>query len=488
MLLSRRASEIAPPAAAVGLAALWPLTAYVFNPLLLPAGLILGGAILVVFRWPEYGIALVIALSPLIGAHLSQPPGVGIALPGEPFKFLVPLMIFGLLVYGFFAHGVNPRRLPAVFLGIGLLIAAAVLSTFQAIDASRSIVDILLLFNAAALFLAIHNICRTRKQLLLAVAGVLAALLIASIHGIVQHFAGVFSTQGVFTGEEALGRVQGSFGHPNEYASFLAMLIPLAIVVALTKTLPSPLRVLGGIAAVAAVPAINYSYSRGAIATLVVGSLIWLLILRPKLALVTAIVVGASVVVFAPGVLKERFDPEAAQGDLGLRRDVAEGALDIYSQHPLFGVGVDNFQLAYAEGTPFETAQQKRLFHNEQLLVPTAAPSQYLNTLVEQGLIGLTALGVFLVMVLATVYTACRSRDPTVRDLALGIGMGISAFALYSFLDPLLQEVTVLILFSMVAVAATAESAFRGTEEEPRAAEIVLGPGRTGAPAAPRAS
>jgi O-antigen ligase len=479
---------VGPAAAAVGIAALWPVTAFVLNPLLLPAGLLLGGAVLVVFKWPEYGLALVIALSPLIGAHVGQPSSVGIAFPLEPLRFLVPLMIFGLLVYGFFAHGVNPRRLPAVLLGVGLLIVAAVLSTFQAIDASRSVVDILLLFNAAALFLAIHNICRTRKQLLLVVAGILAALLIASIHGIVQHFTGVFSTQGVASGEEVLGRVQGSFGHPNEYASFVAMLLPLAIVVALAKSLPSQLRLLGGIAAVAAVPAINYSYSRGAIATLIVGSVIWLLILRPKLGVVTAIVVSVGVVAFAPGVLKERFDPAAAGGDIGLRRDVAEGALDIYSQHPLLGVGVGNFQLAYAQGTAVETAPQKRLFHNEQLLVPTAAPSQYLNTLVEQGLIGLTALAVFLALVLATIYRACKSRDPTVRELALGIGMGISAFFLYSFLDPLLQEVTVLMLFAMVAVAATAESVF-APEEEPVAAEYVLGrPPKLGGRAAPSAS
>ena len=101
------------------------------------------------------------------------------------------------------------------------------------------------------------------------------------------------------------------------------------------------------------------------------GALIWLLIMRPKLAVISCRGrrrCGS----LAPAVLKERFNPESAEGDVALRTDVAQSALDIYSEHPLLGVGVNNFQTAYSERMATETAGQRRLLHNEQLLVPTA--------------------------------------------------------------------------------------------------------------------
>ncbi len=292
------------------------------------------------------------------------------------------------------------------------MIGAALVSSVQALEPSEAVADVFLLLTASALFVAILNICRTRDQLLVVVAGALCALLIASVHGVVQHFEGVFSTQGFVAGGESVGRVQGSFGHPNEYAGFVALLLPLAVAVAATKELPSQLRLLAGAAALAAVPALNYSYARTAIASLVLAALIWLLIMRPKLALIAAVVVAVGAVALAPGVLKERFNPESAADDVALRTDVAQSALDIYGEQPLLGVGVNNFQTAYSEHLATETAGQRRLLHNEQLLVPTASPSQYLNTLAEQGLVGIGALAVFLLLALGSAWRSARLGTP----------------------------------------------------------------------------
>jgi O-antigen ligase len=234
---------------------------------------------------------------------------------------------------------------------------------------------------------------------------------------------------------------------------------------------------LASVAALAAVPALNYSYARTAIATLVLGALIWLLIMRPKLALITAVVVAVAAVSLAPGVLKERFDPESAEGDVALRTDVAQTALDIYSEHPLLGVGVNNFQTAYSERLATERAGQRRLLHNEQLLVPTAAPSQYLNTLAEQGLVGIGALAIFVLLALGSAWRVSKARDPAVRGLGLGIGMAISAVVLNSLAQISLQEIQVVILFALLGIASTAASAFRRprTESEPPG-ELVIGP------------
>jgi O-antigen ligase len=477
LLDAGRFPQIFLPLIGAAVAALWPLSAYALTPVLLPTAVLLGAIVLAVVRRPEYGLALAVAITPLTGLEIDQQLGPNVSLPREPFKLLLPLIVFGVLVYGALLQGPDRRKLPAVFVGIALLIGAALISSFQALEPSEAFADVFLLLTASALFVAILNTCRTRDQLLVVVAGALCALLIASVHGLVQHFEGVFSTQGFVFGGENVGRVQGVFGHPNEYAGFLAMLLPLAVAIAATKELPSQLRLLAGVAAVAAVPALNYSYARTAIATLVLGAVIWLLIMRPKLAVITAVVVAVGVVLLAPGVLKERFNPESAEGDVALRTDVAQTALDIYSEHPLLGVGVNNFQAAYSERLATETAGQRRLLHNEQLLVPTAAPSQYLNTLAEQGLVGIGALAIFVLLALGSAWRVSKARDPAVRGLGLGIGTAVSAVVLNSLAQISLQEVQVVILFALLGIASTAASAFRRprTDSEPTG-EFVVGP------------
>ena len=479
MVDAGRFPQIYLPLIGVGVAALWPLTAYALNPLLLPTALLLGAIVLAVLRRPEYGLAVAVAITPLTGLEIDQQLGANFTLPREPFKFLLPLIVFGVLVYGALLQGPDRRKLPGVSVGITLLIGAALVSSVQGLEPSEAVADVFLLLTASALFVAILNICRTRDQLLVVVAGALCALLIASVHGVVQHFEGVFSTQGFVAGGESVGRVQGSFGHPNEYAGFVALLLPLAVAVAATKELPSQLRLLAGAAALAAVPALNYSYARAAIASLVLGALIWLLIMRPKLAVIAAVVVAVGAVALAPGVLKERFNPESAEDDVALRSDVAQSALDIYGEDPLLGVGVNNFQTAYSERFAAETAGQRRLLHNEQLLVPTASPSQYLNTLAEQGLVGIGALAIFLLLALGSAWRVSKARDPAVRGLGLGIGIAVLAVVLYSLAEISLQEVQVVILFTLLGIATTAESAFRWprTESE-QPGEFVIGPRR----------
>ena len=309
------------------------------------------------------------------------------------------------------------------------------------------------------------------------VAGALCALLIASVHGVAQHFEGVFSTQGFVFGGESVGRVQGAFGHPNEYAGFLAMLLPLAVAIVATQELPSQLRLLAGVAALAAVPALNYSYARcnrhpcarGADLAVDHASEA-----RRDRSLDRRRRCGS----LAPAVLKERFNPESAEGDVALRTDVAQSALDIYSEHPLLGVGVNNFQTAYSERMATETAGQRRLLHNEQLLVPTAAPSQYLNTLAEQGLVGLGTLAIFALLALGSAWRVSKARDRAVRGLGLGVGIAVFAVVLNSLAQISLQEVQAVILFTLLGIASTAESAFAGSGRNRSARRVRDEPGR----------
>jgi len=466
VLAPRRLPQIYLPLIGIGFVALWPLTAYALNPLLLPAAAVLVAAALVVLLKPEYGLAIVLALTPFIGAQLPQPAGAGLTLPAAPLRALVPLMVFALLGYGLLVRGQDRRPMPAVFLGISLMIVAAVVSGFRAIDSSQSISDVFLLITAAALFVAILNICRTREQLLIVLGGAIAGLLLASAQGVYQQVFGIYSTLGFVANGQTLDRIQGSFGHPNSYAGYLTILMPVAVTVALARQLPGMLRLLGAAAVVLAVPALVFSYSRGALATLIAGALIWLVIIRPKTAVLVGIAVLMAALVATPSALKERFS-NSSGNDVSLRTDVASSAVDIYDAHPFLGVGIGNFQAAYEDLTFTNAPGQRRLFHGQQLLVPTAAPSQVLNTLSEQGLLGVLALGIFTLQTLVIAYRVSKARDPTVRAIGLGIGMAIAGAILYSLLEITLQEDQVLALFGVIAIASIAQRVLAPAQPEP---------------------
>src|SRR5581483_749015 len=248
----------------------------------------------------------------------------------------------------------------------------------------------------------------------------------------------------------------------------------LAVAVLLTKQIPTRLRLLAGAAAALALPALQFSYARAAIASLVAGALLWLVLVRPRTALWVGIAVVMAALLLTPSSLRQRFSNSGSQ-EVSLRTDVASSALEIYDNHPLVGVGIGNFQQAYDELNFSQGTVQRRLFHNQQLLVPTAAPSQYVNTLSEQGLIGIVALGIFTLLALTTSYRASKSREAWIRALGLGIGMSVASLLIYSFLETSLQEDQALALFALLAVGAIAKELSpvraarpRGTSPPPR--------------------
>jgi len=115
--------------------------------------------------------------------------------------------------------------------------------------------------------------------------------------------------------------------------------------------------------------------------------------------------------------------------------------------------------------------------------VPTAAPSQYLNTLAEQGLVGVGALAIFVLLALSSAWRVSKARDAAVRGLGLGIGMAISAVVLNSLAQISLQEVQVVILFALLGIASTAASALSPAADglgEDRRVRVGPSPGAAG--------
>lgn len=434
--------------AGLALATLWPISAYAAGPMVLPGLLLLAAAGFLVARRPEYGVAIALALAPWTNLNLGE--------QGRPLRLVIPALAIGMVAYGAIVSSREATGRRPLAGAVALFVAASLAASGQALEPSASLTKLGGLITAAALFFAVLLICRDRGQLLVVAAGAVAGLFLASGQGMVQQALGQFSELGFVADGEIVQRVQGSFGHPNQYAGFLAVLMPLAATMLVTRAVPTRMRWLAGAALALAMPALVLSYTRGALLGLVLGSLVWLAFVKPRAAVAVALSVGLVGAALAPGLLKERFVNESNSGDVSIRADLWGSALDIYTQRPLLGVGLNNFENGYAQlPATLANASQRRLLHQGQVLTPPHAANLYLNILAEEGLLGILAFAFFSFVAVTTTYRGCRVRDPAGRAVCLGLGAGLMTLALHSFLEVTLFSEVSMPLFALLGVAAT---------------------------------
>jgi O-antigen ligase len=441
---------------AVALAALQPLTTYAFGPLLLPFALGTVAAAVAVVRNPAYGVAIVLAVAPFLNFEL-PPESLGGSLPTQPLKALVPPLSVLALAYAalLVPGGRWGRRTRAAAGGVAALLAATAIASVFALEPAESVNKLMLVVSAAAVFAAVPIACRSRDQLLVIVGGALLGLLLAAAQGLIQSSAGVFSTQGFVADFEVIGRIEGSFAHPNLYAGYLAALLPLGIAVSASPGFPGALRALGAGGALLATPALYLTFGRGALVGLIGAAVLWLALIRPRLSLAVAVAVVVAALAVAPSTLKDRFNPQTSEGDITLRSDIWTSAFGIYAQQPITGVGVNNFSIAYQElPSTAASASQRRLLHQDQLLIPPHPQSIYLQALSEQGVIGILALLAFVGVSLSVLYSASRSLAPTTSAIGLAVGVGFVSVLIHGLAEASLMSEALLPLAALLAVSA----------------------------------
>ncbi len=103
-----------------------------------------------------------------------------------------------------------------------------------------------------------------------------------------------------------------------------------------------------------------------------------------------------------------------------------QAALNMADAHPWLGVGLGNYEAAYPRyGLP---SWPRALGH---------AHNDYLNTLAETGLLGLSAYLLGWALIVAWTLRALRTRDPLWRGLTLGL-LGVwTHLAVHSLFDKL---------------------------------------------------
>lgn len=260
------------------------------------------------------------------------------------------------------------------------------------------------------------------------IGGVVASTLIVSTLAVSQAVIGG-APSGVWVNGHPLPRVAGPLEGPNQLSGFLEAALPVAWVMPMLTAAFGPLRnyVVGASSA-----ALVLAQSR---AGLIVAALSYAVLWRMRKATARAsawsaavgtafgLIVSAAWFVFwahaSQDGIQRLFGLQMSEpaGGVGTRYQLWPAALQLFQRHPLFGVGAGNFELLLPTVG----------LHGIQ----THAGSLWLQTLAEQGIVGLLALVAFAFVVLRETFR--------VRNNALGLAafLAIASLLTHQIVDDL---------------------------------------------------
>lgn len=274
---------------------------------------------------------------------------------------------------------------------------------------------------------------------------------------------GAFGTivYGIVTGISFADRFIGAVANPNDLAAALVPAIVFAAVLAVTSR-----HWLGRTVAIVALATclagLLMTQSRGAFAGLVVGLLAATVIagaLRPYAVVLCLIVAAASITyffAFSSPLERTRLTNISAEGSSG-RADEWRLALRVAADHPLHGVGLDNFRTAQT----LYLVDDVSLFQIRTALRREATHNVYLQVLAELGIVGLLLwlgiLGGALVIGFRAVrrLAAAGARDAELCGRGLLVAV-VASLVLYFFHPALLTKGWGLLIGLLVSLSALA--------------------------------
>jgi O-antigen ligase len=254
---------------------------------------------------------------------------------------------------GFHWLPIKGDRLIAILVVAFVVLAALSLSASVAFHQSLQSFRVIIVEPAIFYVLVVNQARGRRDAATLALALVLAGVAISLVGGW-QYL----TNERIITAEEGLRRIRGFYGSPNNLGLFLGRALPMAVALALWW--PKGRGLLIGAAVVMAV-ALVLTFSIGAWVA-VGGSLLLVAALRGRRMLGMALAAGGGVLVLLV-VAALRIPRIGSHFDLQwgtsfIRLNVWESALRMLADHPIRGVGLDNFLYQYQNGYRLPTAWQ----------------------------------------------------------------------------------------------------------------------------------
>ncbi len=293
----------------------------------------------------------------------------------------------------------------------------------------------------ALFFVIINNVNRRESAAVIGITLIVVALCLAifALFQFATHYPMIW---GHTKPESYLNRGSGTFINPNHLAGFLEMILPLAMAYALMGRFGATAKVILGYAGFVMLAGIGVSLSRGGIiaCAMVLMAFFTVLLfnrdfwLRAMLLLVM-MVIAAVLVGNRMESAKKRFAQAFAAGKVENDRFLYwDAALKISRKNPWWGAGPGHYDSEFAQYRPPEVQMRAQYAHNE-----------YLNTLCDWGIVGLSIIGAVMGLLYAGVARTWAVLRRSVNELGkvrsnksafvLGGSLGLLAIMLHSVVE-----------------------------------------------------
>jgi O-antigen ligase len=254
------------------------------------------------------------------------------------------------------------------------------------------------------------------------------------------------------------GSVYGPYVNHNHYAGLMEMLVPIPLVLSLTKLASSKTRAAAAAAAAVMVGTVFLSGSRSGMVAIVVELLILaILVIKQERGIRTAIGIGVFLIVVVGlltwvggGELGKRFatlGPSHLELSKDNRFDINRDGLRIFLKKPVLGWGLGTFPVVYPQFRSFYTNFTINEAHND-----------YLQLLVETGLLGFGTMLWFLLTLYTRAIKKLRHWASEISGaVTLACVLGLSGILVHSAFDFNLQIPANAALFYVLCTIAASE-------------------------------
>ena len=426
-----------------------------------------------VARWPWIAYAAMVASVPAQELGALPAGSTLVTVTQVSFPVAVAAFLLGLLARG------DRLRLHIAFVPFALLLCCMLVSALGARSGAAAMAETARWVVAfAAFILALQFLAGASKRTIMAFIGVMAAGgVFEATFGVTQSLLALGPES--FQLSPGISRAFGTFGHPNSYAGYLAMVffpVTWVAIYCLESTLANfrhyrERRVEGMLAsqnarhallrsavvaalltgsAVIILGGILASYSRGAWLGIAAGVAVTLLLYRPITRYIVLLGLPlAAILLFGgfssvvPASVADRLDASSSQFRLFDAASIPitdenfaaaermahwQAGWHMFEENPVLGIGVGNFNERYED---FFVREEFRFSRGH-------AHNYYIHTLAETGLLGLLAyLWLIVGLALVALHTALMARSGFPRLLALGVVGTMTAVAVHNFFENL---------------------------------------------------
>jgi len=254
------------------------------------------------------------------------------------------------------------------------------------------------------------------------------------------------------------GWIYGPYVNHNHYAGLMEMLVPIPLVLSMTRLASTKTRNTAAAAAAIMVGTVFISGSRGGMLAIVAELLLLaVLLVKQKRGLRTAIGLGVFLAIVVGlltwvggGELSRRIataGPSHTELGSDIRSYINRDGLRMFLKKPVFGWGLGTFPIVYPQFRTFYT----NFFVNQ-------AHNDYLQLLVEMGLLGFATMVWFVVTLYTRAFKKIKDWTSDISGaVALACVLGLTGILVHSAVDFNLQIPANASLFYVLCTIAAAE-------------------------------